>query len=104
MKTMNVERIRISINWTDRLLSLGACAGNLKISVVNPLEGNIERILMTSRVEVERFSHGYRNTKMFNEFTEDEFNKHLYPIVSTMMKSYHRGMMLQDVDIEWTEY
>jgi len=98
---MNIDQIRISIDWTDRLLSLGACAGNLKVSIINPLKGNTERLLMTSRVEIERFSHGYKNTKWFDGLTEEEFDIHLYPIISTMMRSYHKGMLLQDMDIEW---
>jgi hypothetical protein len=100
---MNLTRIRITINWTDRLLSLGACAGNLKVSAIDPLKGNNEEILMTARVAVERFSSGYKNAKWSNGLTEKEFDEYLEPVINRMMHSYHKGMLLYDLDLEWID-
>jgi len=101
--SINPEAIRITIKWTDLLLSLGACAGNLVIEEIDLMGTFKSKILMTARVKVEKSSHGYENAQWFNGLTYQDFESHIYPTVTIMMRSYHKGMSLTKLDYEWIE-
>lgn len=103
MDNINPELIKVTIHWTDLLLSLGACAGDLKIEIMDPIGSTKSKILMTARVKVERYSHGYENAVWFNGLTYCEFEKYIHPTVTRMMCSYHKGMLLSKLDYEWVE-
>ena len=102
---IDTELIRITINWTDLLLSLNACAGNLVIEEVESIGTATTKlkILMTARVKIERYSHGYKNAKRFNGLTHNNFEKYILPTVTRMMKSYHKGMLLSKTDYGWID-
>ena len=95
------KQVRIHIDWTDKLLTFGACGGNLKIERINPLTVKGMELLMTARVKVERYSSGYQNIKWYGNLTAEEFNKHLKSILDVMLLSYHSGMTLTNTDYAW---
>jgi len=99
----DLEQIRIHIHWTDKLLALGACGGNLRVEMINPLKGHTRQKLLTARVKVERFNSGYNNIEWYNNLTQKEFEEHLKDTIDVMIKSYHRGMLLLDEDYNWIE-
>ena len=45
----------------------------------------------------------WQNAKWFNQLTYQNFEKHIYPTVTRMMRSYHKGMTLAKMDYEWIE-
>lgn len=96
--------IRINIKWTDKLLTLGACGGDLTVARIEPLTGHISDTIMTGRVKVERNSLGYEDMKwMDDNLTSDDFEKYLKPYLDVMIRSYHKGMLLENEDYMWLD-
>lgn len=97
----NSKYIRISIKWTDKLLSLGACGGDLTVEILTPTSGHQVEKIMTARVKVERNTLGYDDMTFFSDIKYDDFHSHLKPTLDTMLRSYHKGMLLEKEDINW---
>jgi hypothetical protein len=106
MDNLDHKQIRITIKWTDLLLTLGACAGNLVVEILNipPTETIKSKLLLTARIKIERNSYGYENAEYFNGLTHNKFDKYIYPTVTRMMKSYHKGMLLSKLDYDWIDH
>lgn len=97
----NPKLIRIQIKWTDKLLSLGACAGDLIVSRLRPTAGHEFEILMTGRVKVERHSYGYEGMEWADDLTFENFEEFIKPSIDVMMRSYHDGMLLENQSYTW---
>ena len=95
--------IRIEIKWTDKLLTLGACGGDLTVFRINPLTGMKNDLILKGRVKVERYSYGYENINWGAGITADDFEKYLKPYLDVMLRSYHRGMILKNLDFTWID-
>jgi hypothetical protein len=93
--------IRIFIKWTDHLLSLGACGGDLIVEILHPTSGHQVEKIMTARVKIKRYNLGYDNMEFFSDITHDEFESHIRPTIDTMVRSYHKGMLLENDDTNW---
>jgi len=102
MDKEDVKYIRIHIKWTDILLSLGACAGDLTVEILNPLRGNQSETLMTGRIKVERNSLGYENIEFNSDIISDEeFEDFIKPSIDIMVRAYHDGMLLDKSSYTW---
>jgi len=102
MDKEDVKSIRIHIKWTDILLSLGACAGDLIVEKLNPLRGNESETLMTGRIKVERNSLGYDNIEFNNNIMSyDDFEDFIRPSIDIMVRAYHDGMLLDKSSYTW---
>jgi glutamine amidotransferase PdxT len=101
MNKEDVKYIRIHIKWTDILLSLGACAGDLIIEKLNPLRGNHSETLMVGRIKIKRNSLGYENMVFNDIMTYDEFENFIRPTIDIMVRSYHAGMLLDKSSYTW---
>jgi hypothetical protein len=97
----NPKYIRMSIKWTDLLLSLGACGGDLTVDILDPTAGHQIEKIMTARVKVERYQLGYSDMEFFSDVTYDEYKSYLKPTIDTMIRSYHKGMLLENEDVNW---
>ena len=94
--------IRIKIQWNDQLLALGACGGQLKVERLNPINPTEDKILITGKVICERNSMGYEKLVFVDKtITTEQFNYKIKPYIDTMIRSYHRGMLLERGDYNW---